>query len=340
MALASCLLRPAAPRAAAASCRCRLGSVLAASPGSCRWGSSLVGSGGAAAAAADHSSPSSSTSSGSSAGRGSTVLAAAVRDDLLKGVAAENREDVARIVEQAQRAADSWAVVHSDFYTPPVIADAMAVLQRMADVAAVPWGGYPQAERCRLSLGREEALAGAADNPAQLDSVAAVQCRGNFVSVWDAKGLLHRGAVAGCSSGLCSSRHSALPAIRLIHVLLMPVKPPQTPLPSNSPPLKLPLPQMFDPASHPDFLGACLGTGIERSKVGDIIVTGEQGCQILCAPQLVEHLEAELTQVVRASCQLRRLGWFEVLANCACHGAGHPSAVEQMQGTLPAGAAE
>lgn len=54
---------------------------------------------------------------------------------------------------------------------------------------------------------------------------------------------------------------------------------------------------MFDPASHRDFLGACLGTGIERSKVGDIIVTGEQGCQILCAPALVEHLEAELTQV-------------------------------------------
>ena len=29
-------------------------------------------------------------------------------------------------------------------------------------------------------------------------------------------------------------------------------------------------------------------------------MTGEQGCQILCAPSLVEHLEAELTQVGRA----------------------------------------
>ena len=195
MALATCLLRPAAPRAAASSCRCRLGSVLAAPAGSWRWGGSLAGAAAApAAAAADSpSSPSSQSSSSSSpANRGSVAVSAAVRDDLIKGVAAENRDDVARIVEQAQRAASSWTVVHSDFYTPPVIADAMAVLQRMADVAAVPWGGYPQAERCRLSVGREEALAGAAEDPAQLASVAAVQCRGNFVS-----GLLGR-YVAGC----------------------------------------------------------------------------------------------------------------------------------------------
>ncbi|PRW45323.1 photosystem II S4 domain [Chlorella sorokiniana] len=125
----------------------------------------------------------------------------------------------------------------------------MAVLQRMADVAAVPWGGYPQAERCRLSLGREEALAGAAEDPSQLDSVAAVQCRGNF---------------------------------------------------------------MFDPATHRDFLGACLGTGIERSKVGDIVVTGEQGCQILCSPALVEHLEAELTQVRTVPVQTQAISLSEL----------------------------
>lgn len=203
MAIACCLLRPVAPRAAASSCRCRLSSMLAAPPGGWRWGGSLAG-GAAAPAAADGGTPSSSSSSSPSSsssssapGRGSTAAAAAVRDDLLKGVAAENREDVARILEQAQRAADSWTVVHSDFYTPPVIADAMAVLQRMAEVAAVPWGGYPQAERCRLSVGREEALAGAAEDPTQLESVAAVQCRGNFVSS-ALQGLV---AVAGCRAG-------------------------------------------------------------------------------------------------------------------------------------------
>ena len=53
----------------------------------------------------------------------------------------------------------------------------------------------------------------------------------------------------------------------------------------------------FDAANHRDFLGACLGTGIERSKVGDILVQGEQGALIMVAPQLVEHLEGTLVQV-------------------------------------------
>ena len=54
---------------------------------------------------------------------------------------------------------------------------------------------------------------------------------------------------------------------------------------------------VFDAANHRDFLGACLGTGIERSKVGDILVTGETGAYIMIAPELVKHLEATLTQV-------------------------------------------
>ena len=53
---------------------------------------------------------------------------------------------------------------------------------------------------------------------------------------------------------------------------------------------------VFDSANHRDFLGACLGTGIERGKVGDILVVGETGAHIMIAPDLVEHLEASLTQ--------------------------------------------
>lgn len=57
----------------------------------------------------------------------------------------------------------------------------------------------------------------------------------------------------------------------------------------------------FDAATHRDFLGACLGTGIERSKVGDILVVGEDGAQILVVPELVQHLEATLVQVTEVS---------------------------------------
>jgi photosystem II S4 domain protein len=162
------------------------------------------------------------------------VAAAAARDDALRGVDPDHREAVARALELAERASDSWEILHTAFLAPPAQADALVALRRLADVAAVPWGGYPQAERCRIAVGRPEALAAAADVPQTLGSVAAVAVSGNF---------------------------------------------------------------MFDAASHRDFLGACLGTGIERSVVGDILVQGEGGAQILVAPSMVEHLEASLTQV-------------------------------------------
>lgn len=55
----------------------------------------------------------------------------------------------------------------------------------MADVSGVAWGGYPQAERCRLVVGREEALGALAGGPAELGAelggVAAVEVKGNFM---------------------------------------------------------------------------------------------------------------------------------------------------------------
>lgn len=54
---------------------------------------------------------------------------------------------------------------------------------------------------------------------------------------------------------------------------------------------------LFDPATHRDFLGAILGTGIVRDKIGDIIVLGERGAQVIVVPEIVEFLETSLLQV-------------------------------------------
>jgi photosystem II S4 domain protein len=54
---------------------------------------------------------------------------------------------------------------------------------------------------------------------------------------------------------------------------------------------------LFDPATHRDFLGAILGTGIVREKVGDILVLGERGAQAIVVPELVEFFQQSLTQV-------------------------------------------
>ena len=69
---------------------------------------------------------------------------------------------------------------------------------------------------------------------------------------------------------------------------------------------------LFDPATHRDFLGAVLGTGIVRDKVGDIIVLGERGAQVIVGPELVEFLELHLTQVRSVPVKTQRIDLSEL----------------------------
>ncbi|XP_062221173.1 uncharacterized protein LOC133920583 isoform X1 [Phragmites australis] len=60
----------------------------------------------------------------------------------------------------------------------------------------------------------------------------------------------------------------------------------------------------LEPCSHGDFLGAILGTGITREKVGDILLQGERGAEVLVDPELVDYLISTLEKVgkVGVSC--------------------------------------
>lgn len=69
---------------------------------------------------------------------------------------------------------------------------------------------------------------------------------------------------------------------------------------------------LFDPASHRDFLGAILGTGIVREKVGDIIVLGERGAQVIVVPEMVEFLTLNLTQVRSVPVKTQPIDWSEL----------------------------
>jgi photosystem II S4 domain protein len=159
------------------------------------------------------------------------------REDLLKGV--ENREVVARLVDQAEHAIKTWEVVVSDFVSPPENVEVQATFGKLTDIQFVAWGGYPQAERQRLAIARSEL---------PLDSnqvtLAVVEIVGNF---------------------------------------------------------------LFDPATHRDFLGAVLGTGIVREKVGDIVVLGERGAQAIVVPELVEFLQMSLAQVRSVPVKTRQI---------------------------------
>ncbi|KAL3353210.1 hypothetical protein AABB24_020948 [Solanum stoloniferum] len=160
-------------------------------------------------------------------------------DILLKGVGDKNTiEDVKRIVELAKRASLRREVLHTDFLTPPVLKESMLVLERLADLKTVAQGGYPEAERCRLSVGHAEALTSDPDN------VAALSISGNF---------------------------------------------------------------SFQPCSHGDFLGAILGTGIARNKLGDILLQGEKGAHVLVVPELSDFLVSALDKVGNVSVSCKKI---------------------------------
>lgn len=159
------------------------------------------------------------------------------RDELLQGV--ENRDDLARLIDLADRAIATWEVTVSDFLAPPVLIEVREQFARLAEVQLLAWGGYAQAERQRLALARP-------DLPLATEHVeiAAVEIAGNF---------------------------------------------------------------LFDTATHRDFLGAILNTGIVRDKLGDIVVLGERGAQALVVPELVEFLETSLLQVRSVPVKTRRI---------------------------------
>lgn len=69
---------------------------------------------------------------------------------------------------------------------------------------------------------------------------------------------------------------------------------------------------MFDPASHRDFLGAVLGAGLVRDKIGDILVAGERGAQVIVVPEVAEFLGLQLTQVRSVPVKTQSIPWSEL----------------------------
>ena len=96
------------------------------------------------------------------------------KEELLKGV--ENRESVARVIDKATQAIKTWEVVLTDFLSPPELADALLAIAKLTEIKKTVWGGYPQAERQRLAIAREEISL----DPSQVE-LAAIEIAGNFL---------------------------------------------------------------------------------------------------------------------------------------------------------------
>lgn len=149
------------------------------------------------------------------------------REDIVNK--AENREEIVRILDKSEQAFKNWELVVTDFFSPPVLIEVSRIFSQLTEVKFLQWGGYPQAERNRIGIYREEIPCEESQIPLVVLDIA-----GNF---------------------------------------------------------------LFDPPTHRDFLGAILGTGIVREKIGDIIVLGERGAQVIVAPEIADFLETSLIQV-------------------------------------------
>lgn len=164
------------------------------------------------------------------------------REEILNRV--ENREEIARILDKAEQAMKTWELVVSDFLSPPVLAEVKEIFANLTEIQIICWGGYPQAERQKVGIHREEIPGDHSQIPLALLNIA-----GNF---------------------------------------------------------------LFDTATHRDFLGAILGTGIVRDKVGDINVLGERGAQVIVSPEIADFLETSLVQVRSVPVKTRQVDFSEL----------------------------
>lgn len=64
--------------------------------------------------------------------------------------------------------------------------------------------------------------------------------------------------------------------------------------------------------THRDFLGAILGTGIEREKLGDILVGGES-CDLLVFSELAPYLKQNLAEAGRARLRVEEISLSELV---------------------------
>jgi len=64
----------------------------------------------------------------------------------------------------------------------------------------------------------------------------------------------------------------------------------------------------FQDVSHRDFLGAILGTGIERDMVGDLVLY-PGGCQAIIVPKIKEHIVYNLEQVHKIGVEVKEISF-------------------------------
>lgn len=210
------------------------------------------------------------------------------KDDLLQSAktASENPDSLIQILDQADQAVKTWEIVVTDFLSPPEQAEASAMLQRLSDVHSLAWGGYPQAERQRLAIARTDIPLDPSQIPLSLLTIG-----GNFMfdpanhrdfseallntgldqgKVGDIIVLGERGAQAIVVPEQANFLAQSLTQVRSVPVKTQPLEWDQ---------LRVRPPQKKDLTTVEASLRldavASAGFGMSRSKMADLIATGD-----------------------------------------------------------------
>jgi len=187
------------------------------------------------------------------------------RDEVLKTAVGGgvDRALADRVVRLADRALTTWETTVTDFFvSPPDRLALLAALSPVADVAVASLGGSPAAERRVLAFARADMAVDGSD-----------AAGGDGVTAGGGGGGGGGGAPGEPPQLLLPDTDGAVAALEVRGAFL------------------------FDKATHRDFLGAVLGVGLDRSKVGDILVQGEEGAQLLVVPDVADAVCALLTSV-------------------------------------------
>mmetsp|Transcript_5858 Transcript_5858/g.21387 ORF Transcript_5858/g.21387 Transcript_5858/m.21387 type:complete len:367 (-) Transcript_5858:1286-2386(-) len=175
------------------------------------------------------------------------------------------------LAERAVSASNRWDVSYSDFLSPASALQAERVLAGLAGtIGTLRIGGYPYAERVRLAMGHPELIG-------ILSLKYAPKLEGEAVHS-DETGKGERSEAEELLD-------DAIAVARVEGDF------------------------RYTQPTHRDFLGAVLGLGINRTKVGDIILLdgGREGAQVVCDPRVLGLVEAELSRIRNVPVRVQRI---------------------------------
>ena len=241
------------------------------------------------------------SSSFSSSPAAAAAAASAAARSPLAHLTPEARDEVARVLELAERAAARWTLDRSCFLPPPTVAAALAALEPRGDVAGVAWGGFAGAERARVIVGRPEDLGKIVqeeeeeeEDEYEEEEFSSGGGEGDSSSDGDGEDQRRR-----------RRRRNTKPRKTLLDLT--------DPAVGGVSAVSISGNFAFDQASHRDFLGAILGsTGIDRRVCGDVVVRGERGATALVSADVAEALALSVTRIRSVPVEAREISLREL----------------------------